>query len=80
MEWINEKDKLPEQVSAEESQKVLVYITDINGNSSIDIMKYNHLQGFWNTKTGTCKVKYWQHLPKAPNKDLLSLHGFVASF
>lgn len=66
MSWISVNEKLPIQKGREESDKVLVYKTDINGNRDIVTMKYNHLQGFWNTMTGTCKISHWQPLPKAP--------------
>ena len=66
MEWINIKEKLPPHTRREESDKVLVYKTDIDGNKDIALMSYNHVQGFWNTITGTCKVTHWQYLPKAP--------------
>jgi len=66
MDWINVKEKLPTQTRREESDKVLVYLTDINGDKETALMSYNHVQGFWNTITGTCKVTHWQPLPKAP--------------
>ena len=66
MDWINVKEKLPTQTRREESDKVLVYLTDIKGDKDIELMSYNHVQGFWNTITGTCKVTHWQPLPKAP--------------
>ena len=64
--WISVKEKLPIQTRQEESNKVLVYKTDINGNKETALMRYNHLQGFWNTITGTCKVTHWQPLPESP--------------
>ena len=76
MEWINVKEKLPIQTRREESDKVLVYKTDINGNKGTALMSYNHLQRFWNTMTGTCKVSHWQPLPKAPKQ----LQLFITNF
>lgn len=63
--WIHESVK-PPQTRREESDRVLVYAKDIHGDKSISIMRYNHVQGFWTTKTGTCKVLYWQPLPPTP--------------
>ena len=68
MNWINVNEKLPIQTRLEDSDKVLVYKTDINGNKEISLMRYNHVQGFWNTMTGTCQITHWQQLPKAPKQ------------
>jgi len=66
--WISVEERLPEKTKRENSDKVLVFKTDINGNKGTALMSYNHLQGFWNTMTGTCKVTHWQPLPTPPTK------------
>ena len=64
-EWIN-ADTPPPRAERSESLKVLVYKTDINGQKDLGIMRYNNVQGFWNTLTGTCKVTHWKPLPSMP--------------
>lgn len=66
-QWIAVEDRLPLKTTGETSDKVLVYKTDIKGNEGISIMRYNHTQGFWTSKTGTCNVTHWKDLPERPN-------------
>ena len=66
MNWIPANIELPKQTQKETSDKVLVLKTDIHGNVDYDILRYNHVQGFWETQTGTCKISHWQSLPRKP--------------
>ena len=72
MEWINQKDKLPEI-----GESVLLWVVCKN-QPLWTTYKFGHWEnGKWylvgGTQYGELEINFWQPLPEPPSKDLLSL-------